>query len=74
MLRDWLDKSQGFFEQCQQHEEEPDKEGRMELVVQWDKDYLELVAPDYAFYVRPGADFVPDLPVPEWIEPSQKKS
>ena len=74
VLRDWLDSSQGFFEQCQHHEEEPDKEGRMELVVQWDKSYLELVAPDYAFYVLPGSDLVPDLPVPEWTEPVEDKA
>ena len=73
VLRDWLDASQGFFEQCQHHEEEPDKEGRMELVIQWDKTYLELVAPDYAFYVLPGSDLVPDLPVPDWIEPVDTK-
>jgi hypothetical protein len=70
VLRDWLDKSQGFFDQCLHHEEDPDNDGRMELVVQWDKDYLELVAPDYAFYVRPGADEVPDLEVPEYVEPA----
>jgi hypothetical protein len=74
VLRDWLESSQGFFEQCQHHEEEPDKEGRMELVVQWDKTYLELVAPDYAFYVLPGSDLVPDLPVPEWVEPVDTKA
>ncbi|MBT9588181.1 hypothetical protein IV102_32890 [bacterium] len=74
VLRDWLEKSQGFFEQCQHHEEDPDKEGRMELVVQWDKTYLELVAPDYAFYVLPGSDLVPDLPVPEWVEPVDGKA
>lgn len=73
VLRDWLTNSQGFFEQCQHHEEEPDKNGRMELVVQWDKAFLELVAPDFAFYIRPGADTVPDLPVPEWVEPEIPK-
>lgn len=71
VLRDWLARSQSFFEQCQHHEEEADKDGRMELVVQWDKTYLELVAPDYAFYIRPGCDQVPDLPVPEYIEPAE---
>lgn len=69
VLRDWLARSQTFFEQCIHHEEEPDKEGRMELVVQWDKSYLELVAPDYSFHVRPGSDQVPELEVPEWVEP-----
>jgi len=73
VLRDWLESSQAFFEQCQHHEEEPDKEGRMELVVQWDKTYLELVAPDYYFYVLPGSDLVPDLPVPEWTEPVEER-
>ena len=70
VLRDWLSRSQGFFEQCQHHEEEPDKQGRMELVIQWDKTYLELVAPDFAFHILPGSDLVPDLEVPEWIEPA----
>lgn len=73
ILRDWLEKSQGFFEQCQHHEEEPDGDGRMELVVQWDNDYLELVAPDYSFYVRKGCDQVPDLEVPEWVEPAEPR-
>jgi hypothetical protein len=71
VLRDWLTRSQPFFEQCIHHEEEPDSEGRIELVVQFDQDYFELVAPDYAFYIRPGSDSVPDLPVPEWVEPEQ---
>lgn len=69
VVREWLPRLQNFFEQCQHHEEQPDSKGRMELVVQWDKDYLELVHPDYAFYVRQGADVVPDLEVPEYVEP-----
>ncbi len=73
VLRDWLTRSQGFFEQCQHHEEEPDKQGRMELVIQWDKAFLELVAPDFAFYIRPGSDVVPDLEVPVWVEPDSAK-
>lgn len=73
VLRDWLARSQGFFEQCQHHEEEPDKQGRMELVIQWDKTFLELVAPDFAFYILPGSDLVPELEVPEWIEPETAK-
>lgn len=71
VLRDWLARSQSFFEQCQHHEEEPDASNRMELVVQFDQTYLELVAPDYVFYVRAGSDVVPDLPVPEWVEPEE---
>ncbi|MBS2036905.1 hypothetical protein JST97_18085 [bacterium] len=73
VLRDWLARSQGFFEQCQHHEEEPDKQGRMELVIQWDKSFIELVAPDFAFYILPGSDLVPDLEVPEWVEPAGAK-
>lgn len=73
VLRDWLHQSQGFFEQSQHHEEEPDKQGRMELVIQWDKTYLELVAPDFAFYVLPGSDLVPELDVPDWIEPEEAR-
>ena len=73
VLRDWLNRSQSFFEQCQHHEEEPDKQGRMELVIQWDKTFLELVAPDFAFYILPGSDLVPDLDVPEWVEPETPK-
>ena len=73
VLRDWLTRSQSFFEQCQHHEEEPDKTGRMELVVQWDNVFLELVAPDFAFYIQPGSDLVPDLEVPVWIEPEAPK-
>lgn len=73
VLRDWLARSQSFFEQCQHHEEEPDKQGRMELVIQWDKTYLELVAPEFAFYVLPGSDLVPELEVPEWAEPETAK-
>ena len=73
VLRDWLTRSQGFFEQCQHHEEEPDKQGRMELVIQWDKTFLELVAPDFAFYILPGSDLVPELEVPEWVEPETAK-
>ncbi len=73
VLRDWLHRSQAFFEQCQHHEEEPDKHGRMELVIQWDKAFLELVAPDFAFHVLPGSDLVPDLEVPVWNEPEESK-
>ncbi|MFN8607586.1 MAG: hypothetical protein U0931_08640 [Vulcanimicrobiota bacterium] len=73
VLRDWLARSQGFFEQCQHHEEEPDKQGLMELVVQWDKTFLELVAPDFAFPILPGSDLVPELEVPAWIEPETAK-
>ncbi|MBX3168523.1 MAG: hypothetical protein KF760_13990 [Candidatus Eremiobacteraeota bacterium] len=73
VLRDWLTRSQAFFEQCQHHEEDADAKGRMELVIQWDKTYLELVAPDFAFYVLPGSDLVPDLEVPEWNEPEAAK-
>ncbi len=73
VLRDWLARSQSFFEQCDHHEEEPDKQGLMELVVQWDKTYLELVAPDFAFPILPGSDLVPDLEVPVWVEPETPK-
>lgn len=74
VLRDWVQRSTAFFEQCQHHEEEPEKDGRMELVVQWDTRFVELVAPYYTFKVRLGSDAVPDLPVPEWIEPLEGKS
>lgn len=74
VVRDWTHRSQSFFEQCLHHEEEPDKEGRMELVVQWDTKYIELVAPDYTFVVVVGSDTVPDLPVPEWVEPVESVS
>lgn len=69
IVRDWLKLSQSFFEQCEHHEEDIDSQGRLELVVQFDQTFLELVAPDYAFYVKIGSDVVPDLPVPEYIEP-----
>lgn len=73
VLRDWLAASQNFFAQCQHHEEDPDKQGLMELVIQWDKIFIELVAPDFAFHVLPGSDLVPDLEVPEWVEPKLEK-
>ena len=69
IVRDWLKLSQSFFEQCEHHEEDVDSQGRLELVVQFDQTFLELVAPDYAFYVKVGSDIVPDLPVPEYIAP-----
>lgn len=73
LLRDWLHRSERFFEQCEHHEEAPDPyDGRMELVVQFDQTYLELVAPDYVFYVRPDSDTVPELPVPEYQEPEEQ--
>lgn len=72
LLRDWLARSERFFEQCEHHEEAPDPyDGRMELVVQFDQTYLELVAPDYVFCVRPDSDVVPELPVPEYHEPEE---
>lgn len=69
VVRDWLKSSQSFFEQCEHHEEDIDSQGRLELVVQFDQTFLELVAPDYAFYVKVGSDVVPDLPVPNYIAP-----
>lgn len=65
MLRDWLALSEPFFEQCQHFEEPPEPDGKTELVVEFGKHFLELVEPFYTFYIRPGADEVPDLEAPE---------
>ncbi|MDG7115643.1 hypothetical protein OVO14_11120, partial [Streptococcus pneumoniae] len=58
-----------FFRECQHHEEPPDNTGRTELVIEYSDIYLELVAPDYTFYIRPGADQVPDIEAPELPPP-----
>ena len=68
-LQDWMAMAGPFFRECQHHEEPPDKTGRTELVIEYSDIYLELVAPDYTFYIRPGADQVPDIEAPELPPP-----
>lgn len=68
-LQDWLAMAEGFFRECQHNEEPPEEDGQTELVVEFQDYLLELVAPDYSFYIRPGADVVPDIEAPELPPP-----
>lgn len=68
-LQDWLAMAGPFFKEAIHHEEPPDSEGKTELVIEYSGNYLELVEPDYIFYIRPGADVVPDLEAPELPPP-----
>ncbi len=68
-LRDWLAMAEPFFRDATHHEEPPDEEGKTELVVEYGDYYLELVEPDYVFYIRPGADEIPDVEAPELPSP-----
>ncbi|MCA9797420.1 MAG: hypothetical protein KC910_36665, partial [Candidatus Eremiobacteraeota bacterium] len=68
-VRDWLAMSEPFFRDCTHYEEEPDEDGKTELVVEYGDYYLELVEPDYVFYIRRGADEIPDIEAPELPPP-----
>jgi hypothetical protein len=68
-LQDWLAMAGPFFKDSTHHEEPPGKDGKTELVIEYSDIYLELVAPDYTFYIRPGADVVPDIEAPELPPP-----
>ena len=68
-LQDWLAMAEPFFKECRHHEEEPEPDGKTELVVEYGDFYLELVEPEYTFYIRPGADEVPDIEAPELPPP-----
>lgn len=68
-LQDWMAMAGHFFKGCSHHEEPPEEDGRTELVIEYQDFYLELVEPDYTFYIRPGADVVPDLEAPELPPP-----
>jgi hypothetical protein len=68
-LQDWMAMAGPFFKVCRHHEEPPDKDGKTELVIEYGETYLELVEPDYTFYIRPGADEVPDIEAPELPPP-----
>ena len=50
-------------------EEPPEEDGKTELVIEFGDIYLELVEPDYIFYIRPGADTVPDIEAPDLPPP-----
>ncbi len=69
MLRDWLAMAEPFFSKCEHFEEPPDEDGKTELVVKFEDYYLEMVEPDYVFYIRPGCDVVPDIEAPELPPP-----
>jgi hypothetical protein len=68
-LQDWLAMAGTFFKAAEHHEEPPEEDGQTELIIEFQDYYLELVAPDYVFYIRPGADVVPDLEAPELPPP-----
>jgi hypothetical protein len=68
-LQDWLAMGELFFKECSHQEEPPEQDGLTELVIEYRDHYLELVAPDYTFYIRPGADVVPDIEAPELPPP-----
>ncbi len=68
-MRDWLAMAEPFFRECTHYEEPPAEDGKTELVIEFEDYYLELVEPDYVFYIRPGADEVPDVEVPELPPP-----
>ena len=69
MLRDWLAMGEPFFSKCEHFEEPPGEDGKTELVVKFEDFYLEMVEPDYIFYIRPGCDEVPDIEAPELPPP-----
>jgi hypothetical protein len=64
-LQDWVAMAEPFFKESKHHEEPPEEDGKTELVVEYGDFYLELVEPEYTFYIRPGADEVPDIEAPE---------
>jgi hypothetical protein len=68
-LQDWLAMAELFFKECEHQEEPPEEDGLTELIIQFQDYDLELVAPDYTFYIRPGADTVPDIEAPELPPP-----
>jgi hypothetical protein len=68
-LQDWLAMAEPFFKEAKHHEEPPEDDGKTELVVEYGDFYLELVEPEYTFYIRPGADEVPDIEAPELPPP-----
>jgi hypothetical protein len=68
-LQDWLAMAEAFFKECEHHEEPPEDDGKTELIIEYTDVYLELVEPDYTFYIRPGADEVPDIEAPELPPP-----
>ena len=68
-LQDWLAMAEPFFKEARHHEEPPEDDGKTELVVEYGDFYLELVEPEYTFYIRPGADDVPDIEAPELPPP-----
>lgn len=69
MLGDWLSMAGPFLREAKHHEEPPEEDGKTELVIEYGDFYLELVEPDYTFYIRPGADEVPDIEAPELPPP-----
>lgn len=68
-MQDWLAMAEPFFREARHHEEPPEQDGKTELVVEYGDFYLELVEPEYTFYIRPGADEVPDIEAPELPPP-----
>lgn len=68
-LQDWLAMAEPFFSEAKHHEEPPEEDGKTELVVEYGDFYLELVEPEYTFYIRPGADEIPDIEAPELPPP-----
>ncbi len=68
-LQDWISMAGPFFKEAKHHEEPPEPDGKTELVIEYSDVYLELVEPDYTFYIRPGADEVPDIEAPELPPP-----
>lgn len=68
-LQDWLAMAEPFFREARHHEEPPEPDGKTELVVEYGDFYLELVEPEYTFYIRPGADEIPDIEAPELPPP-----
>lgn len=68
-LQDWVAMSEPFFRESKHHEEPPEADGKTELVVEYGDFYLELVEPEYTFYIRPGADEIPDIEAPELPPP-----
>ncbi len=68
-LQDWLAMAGEFFREATHHEEPPESDGKTELIIEYLDFYLELVEPEYTFYIRPGADEVPDIEAPELPPP-----
>ncbi len=65
-IADWVQHAGNFFSYIEHFEAGPDPHGQVELTLEYpieegssETTFLELVAPDYAFYVRPGSDEVP---------------